>query len=207
MDEVHRTDGLGQIWSGTRGSTSPTAGYEGSVSLPPDPDEPTRRLPPTRHPDAPPPATYEREVAVTTGDDLVWREEIIDRLNSLRAAVVLLGILAVAALGVALWALLGEEEQGDGRRGASPDRVRDLEQRVQELEQDIERAPSRDAVSQLSDTVESLDERVGAIEGQDAGASEQAVEDLQGDVQQLGDAVEQLDQRLAAVEEQQAASP
>ncbi len=180
------------------------------MSLPPDPDEPTRRLPPTRHPDAPPPGTYEREVAVTTGDDLVWREEVIDRLNTLRAAMVLLGILAVAALGVALWALLGQEEQGDGRRGASADRVRDLEQRVEQLEQDIERAPSRDAVSQLSESVESLDERLGAVEGQGTGASEQAVEDLQGDVQQLGDAVEQLDQRLAAVEQQQeeqAASP
>lgn len=185
------------------------------MSRPPDPDEPTRRLPPTRHPDAPPPGTYEREVAVTAGDDLVWREEVIDRLNSLRAAVVLLGVLAVAALGVALWSLLGEEEGSDGRRGASADRVRDLEDRVQELEQDIERAPSRGTVSQLSETVESLDERIAAVEGQsDGGASPQALEDLQGDVQQLGDAVEplseaveQLDQRLDAVEQQQETSP
>jgi DNA repair exonuclease SbcCD ATPase subunit len=188
------------------------------VSRPPDPDEPTRPLPPA--PDAPPPREYEREVAVTAGDDLVWREEVIDRLNSLRAAVVLLGILAVAALGVALWSLLTQEEESDARRGASVDRVREMEERVEGLERDIERAPSRDALSQLSETVESLDERVGAVEdrverqGADGGASEQAVEDLQGDVQQLGDAVEQLgdaveqlDQRLGAVEEQQGGSP
>jgi methyl-accepting chemotaxis protein len=192
------------------------------VSLPPDPDEPTRRLPPTHRPDPLPPREYEREVAVT-GDDLVWREELIDRLNSLRNAVVLLGILAVAALGIALWALLTQEEESDARRGASVDRVRDLEERVEGLERDIERAPSRDALSQLSETAESLDERVGAVEdsverqGAGGGASEQAVEDLQGDVQQLGDAVEQLgdaveqlDQRLGAVEqrqEQQGGSP
>jgi hypothetical protein len=192
------------------------------VSLPPDPDEPTRRLPPTHRPDAPPPPVYEREVAVAASDDLVWREEVIDRLNSLRTAMVLVGVLAVAALGVALWALLTQEEESDARRGASVDRVRDLEERVDALEQDVERAPSRGALSQLSDSVESLDERVGAVEDRVArqgagGASEQAVEDLQGDVaqvgegvEQLGDAVEQLDRRVDAVEqqqEQQGASP
>jgi DNA repair exonuclease SbcCD ATPase subunit len=168
------------------------------VTRPPDPEEPTRRLPPLRH---------EREVAVTTDDDLIWREEIADRLSSLRTAVVLLGILAVAALGIALWALLRQEEESDVRRGASADEVRDLEQRVEGLEREIERAPTRDALSQLSETVESLDERVGAVE--DRVASEQAVEDLQGDVEQLGDAVEQLgdaieqlDRRLSAVEQQ-----
>jgi hypothetical protein len=190
------------------------------VSLPPDPDEPTRRLPPTHRPDVPPPREYEHEVAVTAGDDYVWREEILDRLNSLRTAVVLVGVLAVAALGVALWALLTQEEESDARRGASVQQVRDLEDRVDELERDIERAPSRDAQSQLSESVESLDERVAAVEdrveqaGTDGGASEQAVEDLQGDVQQVGDAVEQLgdsieqlDQRVDAVEQQQEASP
>jgi predicted RNase H-like nuclease (RuvC/YqgF family) len=185
------------------------------VSRPPDPDEPTRRLPPAQ----PPPGPYEREVAVTAGDDLVWREEVVDRLNSLRAAIVLVGVLAVAALGVGLWALLSQEEEGDARRGASLDQVRDLEERVEELEQDVERAASRDALSQLSETAESLDERVGAVEDrlERQGADEQAVEDLQADVQQLGDAVEQLgdtveqlDRRLDAVEqrqEQQGASP
>jgi chromosome segregation ATPase len=163
---------------------------------------------------------HEREVAVMADDDLMWREEILDRLNSLRNAVVLLGVLAVAALGIALWALFTQEEESDARRGASAEQVRDLEERLEELEQDIDRAPSRDALSQLSDTVESLDERVAALEdsverqGGDGGASEQAVEELQDDVQQLGDAVEQLgdaveqlDQRLRAVEEQQGGSP
>jgi methyl-accepting chemotaxis protein len=185
------------------------------VSLPPDPDEPTRRLPP----DAPPPRGYEREVAVTAGDDLVWREEVLDRLSSLRLAVVLLGIVAVAALGVALWALLTQEEESDAQRGASVERVADLEERVDELEQDVEQAPSGDELLELSDSVESLDERVGAIEDRverqgDGGASEQAVEDLQGDVQQLGvaveqlgDAVEDLDQRVEAIEQQQGTSP
>ena len=160
------------------------------MSLPPDPDEPTRRLPP----DAPPPRGYEREVAVTAGDDLVWREEVLDRLASLRSAVVVLGIVAVAALGVALWALLTQEEESDAQQGASVERVRDLEDRVAELEQDVEQASSRDELAQLSENVESLDERVGDLEDrvERQAGDEQAVEDLQGDVQELGDAVEQL---------------
>jgi predicted nucleic acid-binding Zn-ribbon protein len=144
---------------------------------------------------------------------------VLDRLNSLRAAMVLLGIVAVAALAVALWALLTQEEESDARRGASVQRVTDLEERVEALEQDVERASPRDAVSQLSENVESLDERIGAVEDRveqqgDGGASAQAVEDLQGDVQQLGDAVEQLgdaveqlDERVQAVEQQQEGSP
>ena len=177
------------------------------MSSPRDPDEPTRRLPPTHGPPAPPPRVHEREVAVTADDDIAWREEILDRLNSLRTAVVLLGIVAVAALGIALYALLTQEEEADVRRGASAEQVRALEERVEELEQDIDRAPSRDALSQLSETVESLDERVGAVE--EGGGTSAQVEDLQRDVQQLGDAVEQLsnaveqlDQRVAAVEQQ-----
>jgi predicted RNase H-like nuclease (RuvC/YqgF family) len=188
------------------------------VALPPDPDEPTRRLPPTHPPVAPPPRAYEREATYTARDDLVWREELLDRLNSLRSAVVLLGIVAVAALGVALWALLTQEEESDARRGASVERVADLEDRVEELEQDVQQASASDELSQLSESVESLDERIGALEDrveqQSGGASEQAVEDLQGDVQQLGDAVEQLgdaveqlDQRVEALEQQQGASP
>jgi outer membrane murein-binding lipoprotein Lpp len=170
------------------------------MSLPPNPDEPTRRLPPTERV-APPPA-YEREVVATASDDYVWREEVIDRLGSLRTAVVLIGILAVAALGVALWALLTQEEEGDARRGASLGQVRDLNDRVDQLEQDLDRTPSRDAVSQLSKSVDSLDERVATLEDSvDAqGSSEQAVADVQGDVQQLSDAIEQLDQRVQAVE-------
>jgi len=184
------------------------------VSLPPDPDEPTRRLPPTPGPDAPP--RYEREVAVTAGDDLVWREEVLDRLASLRSAVVVLGIVAVAALGVALWALLTQEEESDAQQGASVERVRELEDRVEALEQEVEQASSRDEVSQLSENVESLDERVGDLEDrvERQAGDEQAVEDLQGDVQELGDAVEQLsdaveqlDRRVDAVEQQQEASP
>jgi methyl-accepting chemotaxis protein len=177
------------------------------VSRPQHPDDPTRRLRPADGLAGPP--AHEREVVATARDDYVWREEVIDRLNSLRAAVVLLGIVAVAALGVALWALLTQEEEGDARRGASVGEVRDLRDRVAQLEEELDRAPSRDAVSQLSDSVDSIDDRVGTLEDSvDAqGSTAQAIEDVQADVQQLGDAIDQLDERVQAIEEQQPSSP
>jgi hypothetical protein len=81
------------------------------VSLPPDPDEPTRRLPPTE------PAQPIREREVVTSHELepAWVQEVLDRLRSLRTAVALLGVVAVAALALALWALLMQEEEGDAR--------------------------------------------------------------------------------------------
>lgn len=100
------------------------------MSLPPDPDEPRRRLPPTHPSDVPPSAGYEREVAAAPEEELYWREALLDRLRSLRTAVVLLGIVAVAAVGVALWALLSADREGGGGRG-----------RLDELEQQQDGAP------------------------------------------------------------------
>jgi ubiquinone biosynthesis protein UbiJ len=152
---------------------------------------------------------YEREVVAPPPEDYVWREEVIDRLNSLRTAVVLIGILAVAALGVALYALLTQEEEGDARRGASAAEVNNLRDRVEQLEEDLGRVPTRGVVNQLSRSVDSVDERVTKLEDSvsSQASSAQAVESLQGDVQQLSDTVDQLDQRVQTLEQQQASTP
>lgn len=159
----------------------------------PDPDDPTRPLAP---------AAYEREVPDTPRDELLWREELLDRLRSLRTAVVLLGVVAVAALGVALWALLSQD-QGDSRRGASVERVRDLEDRVDRLQRGVDRAPSEEDLSKLSDDLDALDKRFAKLEAeQSGGGSDQA---LQDEVQQLSDTVRDLDQRVQDLEQQSTA--
>jgi flagellar biosynthesis chaperone FliJ len=176
------------------------------VSLPPDPDEPTRRLPPTE------PAEPIREREVVTSHELepVWVQEVLDRLRSLRTAVGLLGVVAVAALGVALWALLTQEEEDDARRGASSERVRDLEDRVDNLESGVRDAASGDAVDRLREGQERLDERLRAVEDQAGGPSDGMIENLQRDMTQLGEAIEQtgetledLEQRVDELERQQ----
>ena len=179
------------------------------MSLPADPDEPTRRLPPTE----PAQPIAEREVVTSRELEPAWLQEVLDRLRSLRTAVGLLGVVAVAALGVALWALLTQEEESDARRGASSERVRDLENRVDDLESRLTDAASGDSVDRLRDAQGRLEERVQAVEDRVGGPSAGAVEDLQGDVGQLGDAVEQiggtvedLEQRVDEVERAQTQS-
>ena len=172
------------------------------MSLPPESDEPTRRLPPTRPAEPLPP---EREVVREV--DPAWTQEIVDRLRSLRTAVVLLTLLSLAALGVGVYALLTQEEESDTRRGASVERVRDLEERVDAVESEAEDAPSQDAVGRLRDQQRDLEERLSDVEEQ---SDDSGVEDVRSDMQQLSDAIEQngeaiqqLDDRVSDVEQQQ----
>jgi peptidoglycan hydrolase CwlO-like protein len=163
------------------------------VSIPPDPDDPTRRLPP-----APPLPARRREVAYVEPDDLLWRQEVLDRLRSLTTAVVLLAVLAVSALGIALWALFADPAD---ERGAAPVRVRELEERVDELESELEQTASGDALSTLREQQRSLDQRLQALDAQ----VRQPIEDLDvmsDAIVETQQAVEQLEQRIDALEQQ-----
>ena len=64
-------------------------------------DDPTRRLPPAN------------PVAYGDAEELLFREDVRDRLRSLTTIVVMLAVLAVAALGIAIWALLDGQDSGD----------------------------------------------------------------------------------------------
>ena len=173
------------------------------MSHPQDPDEPTRRLPPT----GPAEPLREREVVTTTEPDPAWVQEILDRLRSLRTGVALVAVLALAALGVGLWALLTQEEENDARRGASQERVSELEDRVDALENDTEDAASQDAVQGVREQQRELEERLSALEQQsDDGAAEDVQADLRevaDAVEQNGQAIEQLDQRVSDLEQEQ----
>ena len=116
-------------------------------------DDPTRRLPPTA------PVTY------ADAEELLFREEVRDRLRSLKTTVVLLAVLAVVALGVAIWALLSSQDSSE-TQGASASRVTALEDQVDELSDDVKNAASKDDLQQLSrreqelaDKVDDLDKR------------------------------------------------
>jgi len=177
------------------------------VSLPPDPDEPTQRLP-TTPPTTPPAEPLREREVVTTEPDPVWVEQIMGRLRSLRGWLALVGVLALAALGVGLWALLSKEEEGDAKQGAAVQRVQALEDRVDELEKDTDDAASQNAVDGLRDQQKELEQRVSAVEKQASDGGN--ADDVQADVQQLSDSVEQmgqsidqLDERVGDLEQQQ----
>ena len=119
--------------------------------------------------------------------DAAWYLEIRDRVRSLTRALVVVAVLTVAALGIALWALLADED--DDRR-AQPGAVRVLEERLDELEAEVERAPSRVQVS-IRDEQRSIDERLDGLE-QD---TSDAIEDVRQDVEELRERVDELEQQ------------
>jgi DNA repair exonuclease SbcCD ATPase subunit len=131
-------------------------------------------------------ASYERPVE-PPDRDASWRAQVRDRLRSLTRALAVVAVLTVAALGIALWALIADEDDdGRGRAGA----IRALEDRVDELEAEVERAPSRVEVS-IRDEQRSLDERFDELEEN----TSDALEDVRQDLEQLQQRVDELEQR------------
>ena len=132
-----------------------------------------------------------------------WRVEVLDRIGSLRTAVVLVGILAAIALGVGAYALIdanNDDESGtNGRTAASAQRVSDLEQEVEELDARVDDRATKNQVSELSSDVEDLQDQVRQLSQQQSGGggddAQQAVEGVQNDVQELEDRVNDLEQQ------------
>jgi TolA-binding protein len=162
------------------------------------PDDRTRRMPAV----TPPPAGGLRETVHAERGPDPYQAELLDRVRAVQRWLALVGVLALAALGTALYAVLSEDEEG-GRdaRGASRQSVSDLRDRVETLEDEIGDRATKSSVSSLRSQQEELDERIAELDQQagegDADAAQQALEELRGDLQEL-------DQRLEAVEQQAA---
>jgi hypothetical protein len=159
------------------------------------PEEPTRPIPPGR------PIAAEREIVRPAPDQTLWAE-VLDRLSSLRAGLVVVAVLALAALGIALWVLL--DDAGD-REGASRARVERLEDRVDSLERQVGESASQGGVAAIRDGQQALQRRVQALEAavEDAQAAGEGVDEVAAAVEGLQGSVDALEQRLEAVEQQE----
>jgi hypothetical protein len=104
------------------------------------PEEPTRSRPRAR------PVASERTVVRTAPEETLWAE-VLDRLGSLRTGLVVVAVIALAALGVALWALLDDTGDSD-RQDASRVRVERLADRVDRLESQLGEAASGGGVAE-----------------------------------------------------------
>ena len=141
----------------------------------PPPEDPTRRLTP-----ASPPPVAPNEVAYVEGDPVTSRAALLDDLRSLKRWLALVGVLSLAALGVSLYTLLSDREDGDGR-GASRATVRALDARVDELETDLRARATKNAVAELRDDQQALGERVDEVakqagQGADQDSVQQSVD-------------------------------
>jgi peptidoglycan hydrolase CwlO-like protein len=157
-------------------------------------DDPTRRLRAT-------------EPAYVDAEELVFRQEVRDRLRSLSTTVALLAVLAVAAIGVAIWALLSSQDSGS-TQGASVSRVSALEDKVDQLAADV-----KDAARAKQDDLQQLNKReqelAAKVEDLDTRATKTS-DDLgtvSNDVDTLKQDVDDLQQRVDALESGAAAPP
>ena len=161
------------------------------------PEEPTRPIPRAR------PIATERTVVRTEAEETLWAE-VLDRVGSLRTGLVVVAVLAFAAVGVALWALLDDVGDAD-REGASRVRVERLADRVDRLESEVGEAASEGGVAAIRDRQRALQRRVQALEAtvEESRAAAEDVEEIASTFEALQDTVDALEQRLDAVEQQQ----
>lgn len=141
----------------------------------------------TRDPLAPPPpgARPPRpgDTAYLPGEpvDAAWAARLEDEVRSLKRLAALLGLLAVAAIGIGLWALLSDDDS----KGASRERVARIDDRVDRLERRLGTASEESDTARLENE---LQEKAGK-------------EDLQGIQDDVGDLRVSLD-KLAAADSQ-----
>jgi septal ring factor EnvC (AmiA/AmiB activator) len=152
-------------------------------------DDPTRRLPATS------PEVRQREVAYVHSDEALWRESVNDRLRSLTTAVTLAVIVAVAALAVALWSVLGDSDDG-----ATSDRVSRLEERVEALDARLQQRPAAVDLAAVRERQQALEQAIRRLQGQidqpdeDTAAVIEAVDATQQSIAQLEQRVADLEQ-------------
>ena len=137
---------------------------------PEDPGAPTERLRPRE------PAVRERAATYETSTYDAWLGRLDDRLRSLTTVVVVVGLLALAALAVAVYGVIHENRLADRADSAA---VSNLRSRVSELE-------GRTAGSAGKGTISSLNSRL----------SQKANE---SDLQRLGDEVSRVRSSVAGL--------
>ena len=161
---------------------------------PPPPDGPTERL----RPSPPPQPVYEERVAPAGADVNVILLRLEDAIGSLRTGLMIVGVVAVAALGVAIYSLMQSDDEGGGSRSglATDSRVSELDDRVDRISRQVQDLRSGDGaggdaqeerVAALEKTVKDLAERPSAD-------PQQAIDELSGRIDDIAEEVEALKQ-------------
>lgn len=116
-----------------------------------------------------------------------------DAVASLRMGLMIVGVLAVAALGVAAYALLATDKGSSTTGAASDARVSQLAQRVDELASQENAARSGDAAAGLDDRVAALERTVKALADRPTpGDATDAVKELSTRIDDVAKDVETL---------------
>jgi len=157
------------------------------------PDRPGGRLRPS------PPPAYEEHPAPSGGDPSVVLLRLEQAIGSLRTGLMVVGVIAVAALGVAVYALVkaGDEGGGGSRSGlASDERVSQLDERIDRLSRQIQDAPTG---SQGSG--DDLEGRVAAIERTAKTLADRPSTDPQQAIDQLSERIDDVAKDVEALQQ------
>ncbi len=166
------------------------------MSLPPD--RPTERLQPQPPPQPPRPPVVEERYVAPAADPNAILLRLEDAVQSLRTGLMIVGVIAVAALGVAIYALMKDNDAGAGSSNdASAARVSQLDDRIDRLSRQVQDARSEargnDDGAELGDRVEALENTVKELADRPApGDATQAVQELSDRIDDVTADVEQL---------------
>ena len=168
------------------------------ATTPPPPDRPTQPLRPIR---PEPPVVEERYVAPAGVDTTSMLLALEDAVGALRTWLAVVGLVAVAALGIGIYALMQDDD--DSTRGsrsglASDERVSRLDDRVDRLSRQLQtlRAGNSggDSTAELGDRLDELEDTVQTLGERNAPDATQAIEDLSGRIDDLRSDVDALQQ-------------
>jgi len=141
----------------------------------------------------------ERDVAPAADPSAVLLR-LEDAVNSLRTGLMVVGVIAVAALGVAIYALMKEDGGTGSRSGlASDSRVSQLDDRIDRLSRQVQDLRTDSAgdgggdATELGERVEALEMTVKELADRPApGDATQAVQELSDRIDDIAADVEQL---------------
>jgi hypothetical protein len=141
----------------------------------------------------------EERYAVPAADPNVVLLRLEDSLASLRTGLMIVGVIAVAALGVAIYSLMKNDDTASGSRSglASDSRVSQLDDRIDRLSRQVQAARSAargaDDAAAVGDRVAALEKTVKTLAARPApGDATQAVKELSDRIDDVTSDVEQL---------------
>jgi hypothetical protein len=167
------------------------------MSTTPPPDRPTERIQPVAPP-PPPRPVYEERVVTPAVDPNVVLLRLEDAIGSLRTGLTIVGIIAVAALGVAIYGLMKDDGSTGSRSGlASDERVSQLDDRIDRLSRQVQSVRAGGgAASTAADEarVAALERTVKELASRPSTDPQQAIDELSSRLDAVGKDVEALKQ-------------
>jgi len=161
------------------------------MSTTPPPDRPTERLRPTS------PPVYEERVAAGVDPNVVLLR-LEDAVGSLRTGLMVVGVIAVAALAVAIYALTQAGDSGGGSRSglASDERVSQLDDRIDRISRQVQglRAGGGTGGNEVEDRVAALERTVKTLAERPSTDPQQAIDQLSERIDDISRDVDELKQ-------------